>query len=80
MKKIETEGCTVEEIRKQITKEPSTQMDIFNKIVGQITLDEAIESQKCTSENVNADCYYCSKAKTCKILEATENNLDNKFN
>jgi len=39
-----------------------------------------MKEQKCTPENVNADCYYCSKAKTCKILAAAENNIDNRFN
>ena len=38
------------------------------------------DQQKCRVENVNADCYYCNKAKTCKILEAAENDIDNKFN
>jgi len=46
MKKINTAGRTIEEIRKEITKEPQSQMNIFDKIVGQITLEEAIESQK----------------------------------
>jgi len=39
-----------------------------------------IEKPRCRVETVNADCYYCSKAKTCKILAEAEDDIDNKFN
>ena len=46
IKKINTAGRTIEEIRKETTKEPSMQINILDSIMGQINLDDVLNKEE----------------------------------